>query len=540
MGNRTKSNLSPRPLVTKLIANEYLERVVLSSILWNNNLYDIYPLSSDLFHYPKFKAIFQIIKTLMERDGHADIPSVYEYVRQARTNNENDPLPSESEIFDLFPDASHNELFYGRNVNILKCLSCQRKSVLASVNYIDSCQFENLTDIERQGNLLIDILEKTQEQTTLLLDILNESIDQYQEGEFSQYSAGVDEENLRGMLRDRGNRLSTGYIFDAKTNPVELTIAPKALTGVVGSTGHCKTTFLMNLACRLAKRYPEKRVLFISYEESLENIELNMLNVFAGIPLGKNNREIISNFTQEEGVRQVASDVLDSDKEDYFNFLDNRFLKKEFSEVKSEFFNLIREGRLNIQQMDFPVNKLISYVKWMKRRGLCDILMFDYIQLIEDDSDESLRKSRDEVLKSICLRLKDLAIHKSYGLPIIFGVQFNRQVKSPYDLHCGNIGEAGGIERTCDTVIGLWNCQKTEDPGDDDKRAALAEYQGTKNFRVDAIFAKILKRRGYSSGITGTFPFDGNTGRIYNTSDPSPKTIFEDYKDSDQGNIRAI
>lgn len=193
MGNRTKSNLTSRPLVTKLIANEYLERVVLSSILWNNSLYEIYPLTSDLFHYPKFKAVFQIIKTLMERDGHADIPSVYEYVRQVRTNNENEPLPSESEIFDLFPDASHNELFYGRNVNILKCLSCQRKSVQASVNYIDSCQFENLTDIEKQGDLLIDILEKTQEQTTLLLDILNESIDQYQEGEFSQYSVGVDE-----------------------------------------------------------------------------------------------------------------------------------------------------------------------------------------------------------------------------------------------------------------------------------------------------------------------------------------------------------
>ena len=83
--------------------------------------------------------------------------------------------------------------------------------------------------------------------------------------------------------------------------------------------------------------------------------------------------------------------------------------------------------------------------------------------------------------------------------------QFNRQVKSIKDLLPTNIGEAGDIERIANTIVALWNCQKTEDPGSDEERQKIADAQGTLEYNSSAIFAKILKRRDeYKRASSGT------------------------------------
>ena len=160
----------------------------------------------------------------------------------------------------------------------------------------------------------------------------------------------------------------------------------------------------------------------------------------------------------------------------------------------------------------------------MRRKGLCDIAFIDYVQLLNAPI-RSKYRSREDELKEICISLKNLAVDEEYGLPIVFGAQFNRQVKSAKDLLPTNIGEAGDIERIANTIVALWNCQKTEDPGTDELRQKIAEYQGTKEYNSSAIFAKILKRRGYASGFTATFPFEGNTGRILDRGDATTKDI---------------
>ena len=160
----------------------------------------------------------------------------------------------------------------------------------------------------------------------------------------------------------------------------------------------------------------------------------------------------------------------------------------------------------------------------MRRKGLCDIAFIDYVQLLNAPI-RSKYRSREDELKEICISLKNLAVDEEYGLPIVFGAQFNRQVKSAKDLLPTNIGEAGDIERLANTIVALWNCQKTEDPGTDELRQKIAEYQGTKEYNSSAIFAKILKRRGYASGFTSTFPFEGNTGRILDRGDATTKDI---------------
>jgi len=191
---------------------------------------------------------------------------------------------------------------------------------------------------------------------------------------------------------------------------------------------------------------------------------------------------------------------------------------------ETAFYKLIETGRLNIQYIDFPVDTLASYIKELRRRGLCDIAFVDYVQLLNAPI-RSKYRSREDEMKEICINLKNLAVDKEYGLPIVFGAQFNRQVKSIKDLLPTNIGEAGDIERIANTIVALWNCQKTEDPGSDEERQKIADAQGTLEYNSSAIFAKILKRRDRCSGLKATFPFEGNTGRILDYGDATTEEI---------------
>lgn len=337
---------------------------------------------------------------------------------------------------------------------------------------------------------------------------------------YESYFKGVKKDKIRELLIARGQNLSTGYHFGSE----ELMIPPKALTFIVAATGHCKTTFLINLALRVCQAYPEKKVLFISYEEALECIYVNMLNTYAKVSLGENNRNIITNHTIADGDLNNLLKVSKNEYDDYRHFLENKQAMVDFAEKETEFYKLIDEGRLNIQQLDFAVDTLGSYIVEMRRKGLCDIAFIDYVQLLNAPI-RSKYRSREDELKEICISLKDLAVDEKYGLPIIFGAQFNRQVKSAKDLLPTNIGEAGDIERIANTIVALWNCQKTEDQGSPEKNKEIADYQGTKEYNESAIFAKILKRRGYASGFTATFLFEGNTGRILDRGDATTKEI---------------
>ena len=98
-------------------------------------------------------------------------------------------------------------------------------------------------------------------------------------------------------------------------------------------------------------------------------------------------------------------------------------------------------------------------------------------------------------------------------------------MKSARDLLPTNIGEAGDIERIANTIVALWNCQKTEEPINEKAAEEICKYQGTKTYNESAIFAKILKRRGFASGFAATFPFEGNTGRILDRGDATTDEI---------------
>lgn len=396
------------------------------------------------------------------------------------------------------------------------------------INFFEHVSILRDLTIRRNVQIMGQMLSSGSTDPTLKIEDVIASIEQLKEdaesmafSAFSPFFKGANKDRIRELLLARGENLSTGYHFGSE----ELMIPPKALTFIVGATGHCKTTFLINLALRVCQKYPKKKVLVISYEEALENIYVNMLNTYAKVKLGENNRNIISNHTIADGDLNKLQKVSKFEYDDYRHFLENKQAMVEFAEKEAEFYKLIDDGRLNIQYTDFSVDTLGSYIVEMRRKGLCDIAFIDYVQLLNAPI-RSKYRSREDELKEICISLKDLAVDEKYGLPIVFGAQFNRQVKSAKDLLPTNIGEAGDIERIANTIVALWNCQKTDDPGTEKGREEICKYQGTKKFDESAIFAKILKRRGSASGFTGTFPFEGNTGCILDKGDASTSEIY--------------
>lgn len=485
--------------------DEILESKVLGSLVWSckDGNFDAFfesRLSEDLFWSSYNVAIFKAIADLITSSTIPDAVTIPERLLKG-------DIPNAPEPYDVVLRISWEpgqEVNFCEHVRFLRDLALRRKTQSVAQYLATGCK-----DATADINEVIKSIDRLQEDAEAMASSV-----------FLPFYKGSNKAWIRELLMERGQNLSTGYHFGGE----ELMIPPKALTFVVGATGHCKSTFLQNLALRVCAAYPEKKVLFLSYEEALESVYVNMLNTYAKVELGENNRNIIANHTIAGGDLDKLPNVSKAEYDDYKHFLDNNQAVADFTDKEAEFYQLIEDGRLNIQYIEFAVDTLSSYIKEMRRKGLCDIAFIDYVQLLNAPV-RSKYRSREDELKEICIDLKNLAVDEEYGLPIVFGAQFNRQVRSAKDLLTTNIGEAGDIERIANTIVALWNCQKTEDPGTDELRQKIAEYQGTKKYNSSAIFAKILKRRGYASGITATFPFEGNTGRILDRGDATTMEI---------------
>lgn len=488
-----------------LLHDEELEKKVLGSLVWlcREGNFDAFldaNVSVDLFCSPVNIAIFKAIEYLIFQGVIPDEITIFKRLQKGDISNS----PEAYELVNRITWSPGQEMNISEHVSILRDLSMRRKVQVVAQRLSLGCT-NPTTDIDELVQSIV---------------VMKTDADKMASCYFAQYHKGAGKDRIRELLLKRGENLSTGYHFGSE----ELMIAPKALTFIVAATGHCKSTFLINLALRVCTAYPKTKVLFISYEEALESVYINMLNTYAKVILGENNRNIIANHTIADGDPGKLLKVSKAEYDDYTHFLQNKQALVEFRAQETEFYKLIEEGRLNIQYVDFAVDILGSYIKEMRRKGMCDIVFIDYVQLLNAPI-RSKYRSREDELKEICIGLKNLAVDENYGLPIVFGAQFNRQVKSAKDLLTTNIGEAGDIERIANTIVALWNCQKTEDPGTPEARQKIAEYQGTKEYNSSAIFAKILKRRGYASGFTATFPFEGNTGRILDKGDASTEDI---------------
>lgn len=171
-------------------------------------------------------------------------------------------------------------------------------------------------------------------------------------------------------------------------------------------------------------------------------------------------------------------------------------------------------ARQELQQLDIyiddtpatTVNHIGSVVRTKTRKGQCDLVVIDYLQLVESPEAWG-NKNREREVAEITRGLKKVA--KASGVPIILLCQLNRGVENREDKtpRLADLRESGAIEQDADMVIFPWRpCvydpAATDEGGNSLEGVILLEIAKYRDGRVGTIVAK------HNTDLTQFFDFN--------------------------------
>lgn len=343
-------------------------------------------------------------------------------------------------------------------------------------------------------------------ETDKALELLNTKVKevklQDKATEFSNLLKPTTESEIRERQANKPEGLSSGYEIGGEP----LLLPSGAISILTAPTSHGKTTFLINLALKVAQEYPAKEVYLFSYEEDGDSILTNALNTYLDeeVSTKSNNRRSIKSYFTTGSTEYIKSQSID-----YFTATKDKFFKE-----------LIEPKRLNIHYCNYNSDTLIEAIRYLHKNTNIGAVFIDYIQLLNLPQGKYKTYSRQEEIKEICIALKDVAVET--GLPIILGAQYNRTVTNQLHLHPTRIGEAGDIERIANLIIGFWNNNHKAEGTEGE----LNEISKRDLNRPDTLYTEILKQRGGKVGLSELLEYNGNKGTIKNSSNPTTKDLF--------------
>lgn len=309
--------------------------------------------------------------------------------------------------------------------------------------------------------------------------------------EFSSLMIPIKENELKERQANKPESLNSGYTIGGEP----LLLPSGAISILTAPTSHGKTTFLINLALNVATASPDKETYLFSYEEDGDSILINTLNTYLDEEISSNNRRTLKSY-----FTTGSTEYIKSQSKEYFTTTKDKFFRE-----------LIETRRLNIHYSSYNSDTLIEAIRYLHKHAKPGAIFIDYIQLLNLPEGKYKTYSRQEEIKEICIALKDVAVET--GLPIILGAQFNREVVNQLRLHATKIGEAGDIERIANLIVGFWN-------NNFKPLATEGELNDINNKGVapDTLYTTILKNRGGRVGLEEILSFNGNTGKIKNSS----------------------
>jgi DNA primase catalytic core len=313
--------------------------------------------------------------------------------------------------------------------------------------------------------------------------------------EFSSLMKPLKEDELKERQANKPESLNSGYTIEGE----DLELPAGAISIFTAPTSHGKTTFLINLALNVAQKHPEKETYLFSYEEDADAILINTLNTYLDEEVSSNNRKTLKSYFSTGSTEYIISQ-----SKDFFTAKKEKFFKE-----------LIETRSLNIHYSNYNSETLIEAIRYLHKNGKPGAIFIDYIQLLNLPEGKYKTYSRQEEIKQICIALKDVAVET--GLPIILGAQFNREVINHLRIHPTKIGEAGDIERIANLIVGFWNNNFLPLASEGEANEINQKIKGQSK---DSLYVKILKNRGGRVGLEEILSFNGNTGKIKNSSGP--------------------
>lgn len=309
--------------------------------------------------------------------------------------------------------------------------------------------------------------------------------------EFSSLMIPIKENELKERQANKPESLNSGYTIGGEP----LLLPSGAISILTAPTSHGKTTFLINMALNVAQSNPDTETYLFSYEEDGDSILINTLNTYLDEEISSNNRRTLKSY-----FTTGSTEYIKSQSKDYFTSTKDKFFRE-----------LIETRRLNIHYSSYNSDTIIEAIRYLHKHAKPGAIFIDYIQLLNLPEGKYKTYSRQEEIKEICIALKDVAVET--GLPIILGAQFNREVVNQLRLHATKIGEAGDIERIANLIVGFWNNNFKPLATDGE----LNEINN-KGVAPDTLYTTILKNRGGRVGLEEILSFNGNTGKIKNSS----------------------
>ena len=382
------------------------EKALIGGIFYNQELFEEIKdiVSAEDFYKIEHIAIYSAMEQVYSDSKGIDAILIDEEIKKSNSKNKEEILEVLSDILDEIT-SSYNLLEYA---NLIKEKAMLRRlgnvgAEITQLAYNDIRPAEDIIDIAE--SMVLNLSKK----------ILKNSI-------VDMKTAGVDE--IMRMERVSDNRgktlgISTGFIdLDRMTSGLNnsdlIILAARPAMG--------KTAFALNLALNAGKE--QKNVLVFSLEMPAQQLYQRLLSIESGIPQHK-----LKNVYLEED---------------------------EWTKLTVATLNL---SKTSIYVADLPYTNVLeirSYARKMKSQKKLDLIIIDYLQLINGTGRGGSEFSRQQEISDISRSLKGLA--RELDVPVIALSQLSRAVESRVDKRpmLSDLRESGAIEQDADIVAFLY------------------------------------------------------------------------------------
>ena len=382
------------------------EKALIGGIFYNQELFEEIKdiVSAEDFYKIEHTAIYKAMEQVYSDSKGIDAILIDEEIKKSNLKNKEEILEVLSDILDEIT-SSYNLLEYA---NLIKEKAMLRRlgnvgAEITQLAYNDIRPAEDIIDIAE--SMVLNLSKK----------ILKNSI-------VDMKTAGVDEiMRMERVSDNRGKTLGipTGFIdLDRMTSGLNnsdlIILAARPAMG--------KTAFALNLALNAGKE--QKNVLVFSLEMPAQQLYQRLLSIESGIPQHK-----LKNVYLEED---------------------------EWTKLTVATLNL---SKTSIFVADLPYTNVLeirSYARKMKSQKKLDLIIIDYLQLINGTGRGGSEFSRQQDISDISRSLKGLA--RELDVPVIALSQLSRAVESRVDKRpmLSDLRESGAIEQDADIVAFLY------------------------------------------------------------------------------------
>jgi len=330
------------------------------------------------------------------------------------------------------------------------------------------------------------------------------------------------------------------YTRDRTAYPL---IFPSGAISIIGAiTGHGKSKLLQSIALDAIEQPEKGMILYLTYEESEGNVNIQFLNAYANIEVTKKN------FSGNRGNLQTIREHLSNGLYKFFKkdrkvdergrvLYDYTQIIPTFQKKEEEWKEIRKAGKIRlIKPEDNTLGLLkgiIGYAIENPPLGLPIRAVFvDYVQeLYLEEKDKTY--GRTDELKKIMVDIDILA--QEANIPIIMGAQLNRDTKSIKHLFNQIISDSGWIERKASEILLIWSSKEkgTEEVTEKDLQelgAVRMTDKGLKTIELGKdgeLFLKLTKSRNIPTNTTAVLEINGNTGRVKGNVDRARITAEE-------------